>query len=463
MRSTIQVMDKNTANAQYIKMTKTPVPSLIVKLSIPTIISMMVTTIYNMVDQAFIGRLGTSASGAVGIVFGFMAILQAVGFLFGQGAGAMLSRALGSKNNDEANKIASTGFFLAILISSIVALVCLIFLRPLVFLLGSTKTIAPYAETYTLFILLSAPFTVSSFTMNNILRYEGRAFLGMIGLLTGAILNMVGDPIFMFVLDMGIAGAGLSTCLSQIVSFGILLSFFVRGKTQCRLSVKNFSWNINRIANITATGLPSLIRQSLQSVSTIILNSLAGPYGDAAIAAMSIVSRVVFFIFSVALGIAQGFQPVCAFNYGARKYGRVREAFWFAFKLSEVCITVVTIGVLIKSSDIVTIFRHDPEVIKIGTRALIIQAASQVFIPFCTLIEMALQTTGKKLFASILSSLKNGVLFIPLLIFMAWWRGLYGIEEAQPLANFVMLIPSIIFAVYFFKTLPKEDVEDASN
>ncbi len=449
--------EKSAAEAQYIKMTKTPVSSLIVKLSIPTIISMMVTTIYNMVDQAFIGQLGTSASGAVGIVFGYMAILQAVGFLFGQGAGSMLSRALGSKNNDEANIIATTGFFFAIIVSSLVAIISFIFLDPLTFILGSTKTIAPFAKTYIIYILISAPFIVSSFTMNNILRYEGRASLGMVGLLTGAVLNIIGDPIFMFGLNMGIAGAGLSTCLSQIISFGILLSFFLRGKTQCKLAFRNFSLNLKRIGEITATGLPSLLRQSLQSISTIILNVVAGPFGDAAIAALSIVSRIVFFIFSVALGIAQGFQPVCAFNYGARRFSRVKEAFWFAFKYAEIAIAIVTIGVLVFNEQIVVLFRDDPDVIKIAIGALYLQGITQLCAPFCTMTEMALQTTGQKLFASILSSLKSGIIFIPVLYIMAMLRGLNGIIEAQPVSNVLMLIPSIIFAIYFFRKLPKED------
>ena len=452
-------MTNSNSDAQYIKMTKTPVPSLIVKLSIPTIISMMVTTIYNMVDQAFIGQLGTSASGAVGIVFGYMAILQAVGFLFGQGAGSTLSRALGKKDKKEANIIAATGFYSALIVSSLVAVISFIFLDKLVRILGSTETIAPYAKTYITYILISAPFIVSSFSMNNFLRYEGRASLGMVGLLTGAVLNIAGDPIFMFGFKMGIAGAGLSTCLSQIISFLILLSFFISGKTQCSLSIKNFSWNLKRIGDITATGLPSLLRQALQSISTIILNVVASPYGDAAIAALSIVSRITFFIFSVALGIAQGFQPVCAFNYGAGKNTRVREAFWFAYKYAQICITIVTIGVLIFNKQIVVLFRDDPEVINIAIGALFLQALTQLCSPFCTMTEMALQTTGHKFFASLLSSLKSGIIFIPVLYILCYFRGLNGIVESQPVANILMLIPSVILSVWFLKNLPRTDME----
>lgn len=450
-------MTQDAATKQYNKMTKTPVPKLLATLSVPTIISMLVTNIYNMADTAFVGKLGTSASGAIGILFGFMAILQAVGFLFGQGAGSLMSRALGSKNKEEASRIGSTGAFLAFSISIIVATICFIFLEPLVYQLGSTETIAPYAMDYTRFILFSAPFIVTSFTLNNLLRYEGKAFLGMIGLTIGAILNIGGDPLFMFVFNMGISGAGLSTCLSQIISFCILLSFFLRGKTQCQLSFKNVSFKLPRIGNIVATGLPSLLRQGLQSLSTIVLNLLAAPYGDAAIAALSIVSRVVFMVFSVALGIGQGFQPVSSFNYGAKKFNRVKEGYWSAFIMAEVLITTVTIIVLIFSTPILTFLRDDPDVIVIAKKALLLQGLSQLLSPFSTMTEMALQSTGKKLFASIMSSLKSGVIFIPVVYVLAMFLKLDGIIYAQPLCNLIILIPSAFFAIWFFKKLKTEE------
>lgn len=448
-------MDTNQT-AQFKKMVETPIPRLITKLAIPTVITMLITTIYNMADKAFVGVLGTSASGAVGIVFGFMMILQAIGFLFGQGAGAIMSRQLGKKDVDSASHFASLGFFSAFFLSIIAAIVCFLCLDDLMVLLGSTPTIKPYAATYTTYILISAPFIVGSFSLNNFLRYEGKASLGMVGMLTGALLNIAGDPLFMFVFDMGIAGAGLSTCLSQIISFFILVSFYLRGKTTCKISIRNIRINASDFFDVAATGLPSLLRQGLQSVSTIMLNYMAGPYGDSAIAGMSIVSSVIFFVFSVALGIGQGFQPVSAFNYGAKRYDRIREAFRFSFMLAEVCIAVLSIGVLIFSGSIIAIFRDDPAVIEVGTRALQLQCLSQLCAPFCTMAEMQLQSTGKRLQASILSSLKSGILFIPILYVLAKWRGLAGIQEAQPVANVVMLIPCVIFAVWFFKNLPQE-------
>lgn len=437
-------------------MTQTPVQKLIVTLSIPTIISMLITSIYNMADTAFVGQLGTSASGAVGIVFGFMAIIQAIGFMFGQGSGSILSRLLGQKKYEEASRIASTGFFCAFFGGIIILVVGLIFIDPLVYLLGSTRTIAPYAKTYITFILIACPPMIASFVMNNILRYEGKAALGMVGMLAGSLLNMVGDPILMFVFHLGIAGAGLSTAISQYISFFILLYMFISGKTQTRISLKKFQAKPAVIWNICATGFPSLIRQSLASVATMILNKEAGIYGDAAVAAMSIVSRISMFVFSFALGIGQGFQPISAFNYGAKKYNRVRSAYFYTVVFSEILIIIISAIVIARSGNLIQIFRDDPEVIAIGTRALRLHCIGVMFMPFGTVTEMLLQSTGQKLQASIVSSLRSGLLFIPLLIILAHVRGLQGIQEAQPLSFIITTLPSLYMMIWFFRRLPKE-------
>ena len=441
---------------QYKKMTETPIPKLIVSLSIPTVISMLVTNIYNMADTAFVGRLGNSESGAVGVVFGFMAILQAFGFMFGQGAGSIASRFLGKRDVESAGRIASTGFFCALGFGIILEASGFFFLDSLVAVLGSTPTIAPYAKTYIIFILLSSPFMVPSFVMNNLLRYEGRAMLGMIGLLFGALLNLVADPILMFGLHMGIAGAGLSTAMSQIVSFVLLLSAFLRGKTQCRLSIHSVSRDIREYGNICATGLPSLLRQGLNSLTTMLLNYESAFYGDAAVAAMSIVARISMFIVSCAIGIGQGFQPVSAFNYGAEKYRRVRKAYWFTAVLTQALILVVCSGIILTSGTMIQIFRDDAQVIAIGTRALQLQCIAILFLPLCLVTEMMFQSTGHKLGASVLSSLRSGVFFIPCLLVLAMVRGLAGIQEAQPLAFVLAFMPSILFTLYFFRKLPKE-------
>lgn len=442
---------------QYEKMTQTSIPKLIITLSIPTILSMLITNVYNIVDTAFVGTLGNSASGAVGVVFGFMAILQAVGFLFGQGAGSLLSRQLGAHDEENASKTTSTGFFGSIIVSIIVAVFCAIFLDDLVMALGSTVTIAPYAKTYIAYILAVAPLFTSSFTLNNLLRYEGRAMLGMVGMMAGAIINIAGDAVFIFGLNMGIEGAGLSTAISQVISFSILLSMFLCGKTQSKISFKYIDFRFKFIWNVVATGFPSLLRQGLGSVATIVLNMCASQYGDEGVAGMSIVSRIFFFILSVAIGVGQGFQPVSGFNFGAKKYSRLKDAYIFTVKLATALVVVIGMVVYILAPGIVRILRDDGKVIEIATRSLRIHCMALPFLPIGIMTEMLFQSTGKKLWASIFSSLRSGVVYIPLLMIMAHVRGLAGIQEAQPLAFIICSVPAVLVAILYFKKLPKED------
>ena len=457
-------MSKIAKKTQYEKMTETPISKLVVTLSIPTIASMLVTNIYNLVDTAFVGRLGTSASGAVGIVFGFMSIIQAFGFMFGQGSGSIMSRALGSQDRESATVHASVGFVGSFMCGLIITLLGFLLLDDIVMFLGSTLTIAPYAKTYISFILAAAPFMCSSFTLNNLLRYEGKASLGMIGLMFGAILNMVGDPILMFGLGMGIAGAGLSTALSQIVSWGILLYMFLGGHTESKINlIKAFQAGPAVVGNIMATGFPSLLRQGLNSLTTVLLNSRCGVYGDAAVAAMSIVSRIVFFTFSIALGVGQGFQPVSAYNYGARKYSRIREGYRFTAMLAEGIILVGVTILIVFASPLIRLMRDDPEVIEIGTRALRLQALSNLFLPPCMVTEMLYQSTGHRAGATMLSALRSGLLFIPSLLILSSVRGLAGIQEAQPLSVVLSFPFTVMFAVMFFRKLPTMDGEKISG
>lgn len=449
--------------SQFDKMTKTPVSRLIITLSIPTIISMLISNIYNLVDTKFVGKLGTSASGAVGIVFGYMAILQAVGFLFGQGSGSIMSRQLGKQNIDKASKAASTGFAFSFVTSLVIGILSLFVLDDLVMVLGSTSTIAPYAKTYITFIIASAPFVSATFTLNNLLRYEGKAIFGMIGMMTGAILNIGGDYILMFKLNMGIAGAGLSTAVSQVISFCILLVPFFRHKTQCTLSIKNIELQWQPVFNIIATGFPSLLRQALNSISTIILNTEARAYGDSAVAAMSIVSRIIFFVFAVAIGTGQGFQPVSAFNYGAGKHDRVRKAFWFTVIMSEFMMLFFTVGVYFNAETLIWKFREDADVVLVGTRALKLQIIAQILLPVSMVCEMLYQSTGRKIGATILSGMRSGVLFIPSILLLSHFRGLAGIQEAQPLA-FVLSFPiSVLFIYIFFKKYGEKAQEEKAR
>ena len=451
--------EKVKYTTQYDKMTKQPVGSLVITLGIPTTISMLVTNIYNMVDTMFVGKLGTSASGAVGIVFGFMSILQAFGFLFGQGAGSIISRRLGNKDEDSASVVASTAFFSSMFMGLLIGILGTVFNTKMVYLLGSTDTILPYAKTYSLFIMAAAPFMTSTFTMNNILRFEGKASLSMVGLMTGAILNMVGDPILMFGLDMGIAGAGLSTAISQFISFCVLLSMFLSGKTQSKLSVRKITREFNVLFDIVATGFPSLVRQGLQAVSTMILNQQARIYGDAAVAAMSIVSRISFFIFAVGLGIGQGFQPVCGFNYGARKFSRVKEAFSFTLVAGEVLLGMFAVAGLLFSNQAIAVFRDDAEVIAFGTPALRYQCMALFLNPLIVLSNMTLQSTGQRAWATFLSMMRSGLYLIPMIYILTYTRGARGIQLAQPVSDVLSFATALPVIVNFIRKLPEDERE----
>lgn len=449
-------MSPRKEDAQYIKMTETPVARLVVTLGIPTTISMLVTSIYNMADTAFVGALGTSASGAIGVVFGYMAILQAIGFMFGQGSGSQIARMLGRRDGESANRIASTGFLTAVALALAVALASWFCLDDLLRFLGSSETILPYARSYCSFILLGAPFITGSFVLNNILRYEGLAMKAMIGLVTGAVLNLVLDPLLIFVFHMGTAGAGLATALSQIVSFCILLSMFLRGVTQSRLSFRSYSRDIRDLLWIIAIGFPSLLRQAMSSIGTIILNRCARGYGDAAVAAMAIVSRISMFIFSVGLGLGQGYQPVCSFNYGAGKYGRVRAAFRSTLRITMVVLVFFSVGVYLAAPWLVRFFRDDPEVIAIGVQALRYACFVMWLLPVSVLTNMTLQSSGKALPASFLALLRSGLFFLPVLLILNRVLGITGIEVAQPIADILTAVTSIPFVLYFFRHLPQE-------
>ena len=440
---------------QYRKMTETPVPKLIIRLGIPTTISVLVTNIYNIVDTWFVGRIGTSASGAVGVVFGLMSIIQAFGFMFGHGAGSMISRQLGAKNEKSATKIASTSFFASLAAGTMVCILGLLFLDPLMRLLGSTETILPYARIYGTYILLGAPFLASSCVMNNILRYEGQAAYAMIGLAGGSLLNILGDYILMEVFDMGIRGAGISTAFSQIVSFLVLLFMFCSGKTKSRFRIRQVG-SLQDLFRICATGLPSLIRQGLGSVSTMVLNGCAGLYGDAAVAAMSIVNRICMLIFCFGLGLGQGFQPVSAFNYGAKKYSRVKAGYFFTLLASEVVLgTLAIIGMFFRKP-LVGFFRSDPEVIAIGSVALLAQFVGLLFQPLTVCSNMLFQSIGKNRMASFLASLRSGLCFLPCVILFTVLFGLPGVEIGPAVSDVAAFAITLPFAVRFLRNLPAD-------
>ena len=424
------------------------VPSLICEIAVPTIISMLVTAFYNMADTFFVGQLNTQATAAVGIVFTVMALIQAFGFFYGQGSGNYISRKLGAREYEDAAVMASTGFFMAIFTGIIITVAGLVFLEPISVFLGSTPTILPYTKAYLRIILIGAPFIMSSFVLNNQLRFQGSAAYAMVGIVTGAVVNVILDPIFIFVFDMGVAGAALATVISQAVSFTLLCFGSAKGGN-IRISFKNFRPSKSIIWEMARGGFPSLCRQGLASVSGMLLNHAAGSYGglsgDAAIAAMSIVTRVSMFANSALIGFGQGFQPVCGMNYGAKKYGRVREGFLFCVKYSFVFLLVVAALGMIFAEPIITIFRKDDlEVIRIGTLALRLHCISFPLSAWIVMCNMMLQVVGRAGKASLISAARQGVFFIPLIFILPYCFGLFGVQVCQPVSDicaFALALP----------------------
>lgn len=442
---------------QYKKMTETPIPKLILGLAAPTILSMLITSIYNLADTFFVGQISTSASGAVGIVSSLMAIIQALGFTLGHGSGTIISRSLGSRNTDAATRFASTSFFTALAAGVVLAVVGLATLPSFMMLLGSTETILPHACAYARSILIAAPLMISSLVMNNILRYEGKANFAMIGLVTGGVLNIVLDPILMFGLGLGTAGAGIATALSQSISFCILLSMFLRGKTVSQFRITAVTREAWEFSMILVGGAPSFGRQGLQSIGGMLLNIAARSYGDAAVAGMSIVSRIFMFIISVAIGVGQGLQPVAAFNYGARKFRRVRQAAIFTMG-AAFCMLVVLVALCWVDSDaLIRLFRDDPEVTAVALPAFHSQCLAILLQPVIVVANMTFQSVGKAGRATFLACCRQGVFFIPLILILPRTFGLVGVEICQPIADALTFIVSLPFLLAFLKQLDRMD------
>ena len=433
------------------------IPKLIISLGIPTTISMLITNIYNMADTYFVSQISLSASGATGIVFAVMAILQAFGFMCGHGSGSNISRSLGRKDEENASRFASSGLFLSFCISLVLMIAGLVFLEPLMRLLGSTDTILVEAMNYGRFIFLAAPAMVMSCVCNNILRYEGRAVYAMVGLTFGGILNMMLDPILIFVFHLGISGAGIATMVAQYLSLLILLIPFFRNRTASRLRLSYISRNIDTFINIIVTGSPSLARQGLNSISTAMLNMMAKPLGDAAIAAMSVVGRVSNMLFSLSLGIAQGFQPVSSFNYGAGDYKRVKESTVFTIGFGTALIAVLCTLAFINAPLIISLFRSEELVIEIGSAALRLMCFGLLLLPTVSVTNMLFQGIGESKKALFVACLQSGAFFIPLVVILTKCFGVNGLICATPLSYLLAFSVALPMVVKFMRNLIKKE------
>lgn len=434
---------------KYELMTTRPVKGLVCGFAVPAIVSMLITSIYNLVDTFFVGRLDTQSVAALGIVFSYMSIIQACAFFFGQGSGNFISRALGAKKGAEAESMASTGFFFAIIFAILLGGICAVFIKPVMVLFGATPTVMPYAVDYFKWILPGTPFIVGTFVLNNQMRFQGNASVAVWGIASGALLNIVLDPVFIFAMDMGVAGAGLATSVAQCCSFILMLHLAGR-RGGIRIRPRQFAPSVGAFKEITAGGLPSLARQGLQAIALVVLNNCAAVYGDASLAAFSIVGRVMHIAAGVVIGLGQGFQPVCGYNYGARLFDRVREGIRFSVTVSTIwCLLMTALGILFSESVIGLFTKGDADVVLLGTRVLRAQCLAFPVVGFITVTNMYLQSTRQVWPALILAVARHGLFLIPALLVGSLF-GFGGLVAAQPVADiltFIMAVPLCFRAV----------------
>ena len=453
---------------QYVKMTQTSIPRLIIGLGIPTTLSMMVTSLYNLADTYFVSLLGDDAvTAAASNLLALMSIIQAIGFTFGMGSGSIISRLLGKRDREGADKVFSSSLFISCICGVLILTLGFAFFTPMLRLLGSKATdVLVYSKQYARFILIAAPFMCMSFVLNNVLRAEGKAVLSMIGLIVGAVVNVVLDPILIFAADMGITGAAIATCVSQSLSFFILLFMFLSGKTVVRFRFRSISREFQTYGEVISTGFPSFCRQILASLCTVFLNSAAfdcgvAHYGTeeggkAAQAALGVVQKVFMLAFSTALGIGQGYQPVLGYNYSAKRFDRVKSAYLFTLAFSSCVMTVFALVCGFSSSLIMQAFSLSPEATEIGALALKLQCICMPLLPLNFMASVTYQSVGSKAIASLLSVSRQGLFYIPAVLILPKAFGLIGVQSCQALSDLFAFFFAIPFTIMFLNTVKRE-------
>lgn len=451
---------QTTLDDKYNEMTETPVRKLVLRLAIPTIISMVVTALYNVVDAAFVGSLSTEATAGIGVSFAYMTFIQAIGFFFGHGSGNHISRALGAKKYSDAETMASVGFFTPMIVGTIAAVFGTIHLPSLAVLLGAPTNVVPAACCYLRYIVLATPFMMAALTLNNQLRLQGNARFGMVGIASGAILNIILDPIFIFVFKWGVTGASAATAVSQLFAWCLLLWGTMR-PGNVHILFRSFKPSWRCYYEILRGGLPSLCRQIFNCAAAICLNYAAALYAApgaeaSTVGAFAIVTRTMMFAFSIVLGFDQGFQPVCGFNFGAKKYGRVLESYMFALTVTSLALLIISATGIIFAPQIIRLFRgEDPLLVEIGARTLRWQCAAFPLIGLTTATNMLFQNIRMTFKSTLLSIGRQGLFFIPTILVLPQFIGLTGVEITQAVADSCTFLLSLPYAIWIHRKLTR--------
>ncbi len=444
----------NERNKKIELLGSAPIPKALLAMGLPIMIGMMINALYNLVDAYFVGGLGTSQMGAISVAFPLGQVVVGLGLLFGNGASSYISRLLGHGDRETANKVASTALYSSIFVGAVIIICTIIFLNPILKLLGATESILPYAITYTSIYVISSIFNVFNVTMNNIVASEGAAKTTMCALLTGAILNMILDPIFIYVLDLGVAGAAIATAISQIVSTLVYLGYVLRKKSVFSFSIKECCFSKEIMSEILKIGIPTLVFQLLTSLSITLINMQAKEYGDSVIAGMGAVTRIISMGSLMVFGFIKGFQPIAGYSYGAKKYERLYEAIKTSIKWSTIFCAILGLIMALFPTKIISQFTTDDmELINIGQSALRANGLSFFLFGYYTVYSSLFLSLGKAKKGFILGACRQGICFVPVILVVPMIWGINGILYAQPISDVISTIITVLMAARLHKEL----------
>ena len=432
----------------------TSIPKALLAMGIPTMIGMLVNAFYNLVDAYFVGGLGESQMGAISVVYPLGQVVVGLGLLFGNGAASYISRLLGRGDKENADKVASTALYSSVSVGAVIIIISMVFLHPILKLLGATDSILPYAATYAGIYIVSCIFNVFNVTMNNIVTSEGAAKTTMCALLTGAVLNIALDPLFIYVFDLGVAGAAIATAISQVVSTCVYLTYIFRKKSVFHFRVKDCTYTKETMSEIFKIGIPTLVFQILTSVSISLINNAAGDYGDSAIAGMGVVTRLISMGSLSVFGFIKGFQPIAGYSYGAKKFDRLREAIKTSILWSTVfCVIFGVILALFPTAIVSRFTKGDAEMIRIGAASLRANGISIMLFGFYTVYSSLFLALGKGREGFILGACRQGICFIPVILLLPMVWGLNGIMYAQPIADVLSAVITVFMAIPLHKKM----------
>ena len=432
----------------------TSIPKALLAMGIPTMIGMLVNAFYNLVDAYFVGGLGESQMGAISVVYPLGQVVVGLGLLFGNGAASYISRLFGRGDKENADKVASTALYSSVSVGAVIIIISMVFLHPILKLLGATDSILPYAATYAGIYIVSCIFNVFNVTMNNIVTSEGAAKTTMCALLTGAVLNIALDPLFIYVFDLGVAGAAIATAISQVVSTCVYLTYIFRKKSVFHFRVKDCTYTKETMSEIFKIGIPTLVFQILTSVSISLINNAAGDYRDSAIAGMGVVTRLISMGSLSVFGFIKGFQPIAGYSYGARKFVRLREAIKTSILWSTIfCVIFGVILALFPTAIVSQFTKGDAEMIRIGATSLRANGISIMLFGFYTVYSSLFLALGKGREGFILGACRQGICFIPIILLLPMVWGLNGIMYAQPIADVLSAVITVFMAIPLHKKL----------